>query len=90
MNWISIKDKEPEIGLIVIAYNREKVCVAKYIRENKEYSHEILFEKDIVKTITLSRWVNSFMALEDTPGGNMFLNSVTHWAPLPQPPNDKQ
>lgn len=76
MNWISVKDRLPEINTVVIAYgsvDSEKRVEPQYYSKSK-YSDEIVFSEPNCGCCS------QIYSLRD----------VTHWMPLPKDPNDKQ
>ena len=69
-NWISIKDKLPEVGTEVIVFtphNNKVTSLARYIRHEGANTYF---------------WDNHYPG----SGNCHIQESVTHWMPLPEPP----
>lgn len=79
--WISVKSRLPE----------DNVHVLVYVKENNPASGDNYFDLDAVED---GYWINILdyedrAAVTGVPPGTIYSKpEVTHWMPLPEPPND--
>lgn len=84
IEWISIKDRLPEHEQHVLSINNRKVCCVVIFIDNKRMS--IKLEARGIKIPEGQKTGSAFCSQEIK--GNV-LNNVTHWMPLPIPPEEK-
>lgn len=72
-NWISVKDKLPELPNDDWA---QKMVIACY---RKNHVAPMIYERVIIRGKRVERWKYHWCKVAD--------EEVTHWMPLPEPPN---
>ena len=77
MNWITIEDKTPKEGQIVIAFPGY-IVVGIGNHTIKQTVHELIYHKGCFWD-----WRNSPVCC----GLNQIIHGITHWMPLPKPPD---
>ncbi len=96
MEWISVKDRLPEINTWVLICTSSSISIAsmfvyetgdilwKFFHSNWDWSRIHLEEKDY--------FIRNDTTHADSNGYRISINSldITHWMPLPQPPKDNE
>ena len=72
MEWISVKDRLPEIPVNGYAH-------VTVIATDGEMAFPALYERAVLKRGTFYRWKDVWNRIYDG-------NHITHWMPLPDPP----
>jgi hypothetical protein len=81
MNWINIKDGLPKHYITVLAYSPKGQCVCVFI-DTVEMNKELLF-----RGFPIDQSNTPYRFCSQEIKGNI-LNGVTHWMPLPNPPEE--
>ena len=80
MEWISIKDKLPLIGQVCLLFRTYPKNTRFNCRADPLDTKFMLMGG--------RRWNGDFISIENQ-NSNEALKYVSHWAPLPEPPEDK-
>lgn len=83
MEWISVKDKLPELDTRILVYINDKKSEQKiyisYLQDHNAFYRELFPEKEEYK-VPMMQW--------ESAEGNCFAHNITHWIPLPNQPKD--
>lgn len=75
-DWISVKDRLPNKGDIVLAYCQKIIGEIRYVLD--------------CPTIAKIEWENIDCSnIPDTDYFSVWAENITHWMPLPEPPKEK-
>lgn len=80
MEWISVKDRLPELEENVLLFDYWKSVSGEQMEDIRVgYLREFVTRKSSSGLVTIEEW-----------GGTEFAFNITHWMPLPKPPKNKK
>jgi hypothetical protein len=82
-DWISVKERMPDINDSVLIYSQSAGMYLAHLYDVNEYGRKSARKHKDKWPIRLEWRIEDYCCY-----GSLMLNEVTHWMPLPKPPEE--